>query len=239
MAFSFLYDYNEEVKLKSNLSHMSEYFLRPKVINPNKPIHPESHFTKMIERADVKEDIILASRNLAAYLKTEKIPNVMFLDKSSRQGYLGLKGAWKKDYPGDKEPNIYFINPQPLSDADDFPVLAEEFWKKYQNLSPAEPILLYDVCIHTGSTAKLIKDFFNYLGFTDVRLAITSVADNVSEEAKSILDLVCLPNRASLGCHPYGNPAYLKDTGSLVSALNSEKRAAGATERQKIKEVFK
>ena len=198
-----------------------------------------SIFLKSINQENVREDIYQASHNLADYLQAEKIPNVMFLDNSARQAYVGLKEVWKKEQPESPEPHIYFINPKAILDESDFPELEKEFFKKYKNINLAEPILLYDVCIHTGATILKIKDFFKYLGFTDIRLAITSVDENFPDEKKDELDLVCLPNRASLGCNPFSKPTYVKNSNHLVSGINPAGRALGASEHQKIKEVFK
>lgn len=218
---------------------MGEYFYRENLPKKDTSVTPDSYFIKSINKKEVKEDILLASHNLADYLHAEKIPNVMFLDGSARQTYLGLKEAWKQDYVEEKSPTIYFINPQQLYSEDDFPYLAEEFEKKYKQIDPEETILLYDVCLHTGRTTNIIKEFFVYLGFKDVRLAVTSVGDYVPEDSKKSIDFICLPKKAKLGCHPFGNPAYVDDNGSLVSSINYKKRDIGAAEHQKIKDVFK
>jgi len=200
----------------------------------------EGYFLKPINQDKAREDILEASHNLADYLYQEKIRSVMFLDNSARQAYVGLKEIWKKDYGAEPEPNIYFINARPISFRDDFPELAEEFAEKYKNLDKNQPILLYDVCAHSGQTTSNVRDFFKYLGFNDVRIAITSVSSDFPEEKKAELDLVCLPRRAQLGCHPFGQPTYVKTSGSLVSKINQKKysQAVVRNEHKKIKEVF-
>lgn len=214
---------------------MAEYKYAPNLKQPERAL------LKRIGEEEVKEDIYNASLSLAAYLEAEKISNVMFLDKSARQSYIGLKEIWKKEYADEPEPNIYFINPDPLKYEVDFPELAEEFFKKYKNIKPEEQILLYDNCIHSGSTTTNIKEFFKYLGFSDVRVAITSVPSDFPEEKKAELDLICLPNRAKLGCNPFGSADYVKKSGLLVVKPRREKdvREIGRLEHKAIKDVFK
>jgi len=220
---------------------MEEYKYSPDFFKKEEPKKPESAFLKLIEEEGVKEDIYNASLNLAKYLEMEKIPNVMFLDKSSRQSYIGLKEIWKKEYANEPEPNIYFINPDPLKYEADFPDLAEEFFKKYKNIKLEDPILLYDNCVHSGGTTTRLKEFFKYLGFSDVRVAITSVSSDFPEDKKAELDLICLPSHAKLGCNPFGRSNYVEESGSLVVKPSRKKsaRETGRLEHKAIKEVFK
>lgn len=218
---------------------MEQYFHFNQAPNqPPKSEKPESNFLNFEGQ---KEDVREASFNLANYLKDEKIPNVMFFDNSGRQAYVGLKEAWKTVGEEEKEPHIYFINPDPIRVEEDFSDLKEEFFEKYKNIDLDEPILLYDACIHSGGTMSDVKKFFDYLGFKDVRVAITSVSDDFPEEKRSEIDLICLDHRAKAGCHPFGHPTYIKETGSLLSkaADNQESRERGKLEHQRIKDVFK
>jgi hypothetical protein len=189
-----------------------------------------------------QQDVYEASHNLANYLKETKIPNIMFLDNSARQAYIGLKEAWKEvDDDTVAEPTIYFINPEALKKKT-FSSLEAEFWRKYKHLDPEEAILLYDACIHSGETIEETKKFFDYLGFKDVKLAVTSTGDNCPDDKKEILDFVCLDHRAAAGCRPFGRPGYVeKNDGHLLSQkIDSQmQRDKGKIEHQRIKEIFK
>jgi hypothetical protein len=79
------------------------------------------------------------------------------------------------------------------------------------------------------------------MGFTDVKLAITSVSKECTLENEAKIDLVCLSDRAAAGCHPYGKPSYVQKTGLLTGNAehNEKKRHQGAVDHQKIKDVFK
>ena len=207
----------------------------------SQPVQPEKKESGFLSFEGQKEDVYEASLNLANYLKAEKIPNVMFLDNSARQAYVGLKEAWKTVGEGEKEPHIYFINPDAVRFEADFSDLKEEFFEKYKNIDPADTILLYDVCIHSGETMSAVKSFFEYMGFKDVRLAVTSVNPDFPEEKKAAIDLICLDYHAKAGCRPFGRPSYIRESGSLISqsAGNQESRERGKLEHQRIKDAFK
>lgn len=206
----------------------------------SEPIKPKTA-ADFLGKEGPQQDIFEASKNLADYLSKEEIKNIIFLDNSARQAYVGLKEIWKKEHKDETEPAIYFINPKPLQAGSDFETLAEEFIKKYKNVDKTQTLLIYDVCYHTGDTIFSVKDFFAQMGFSDIRVAITSVEPELRDELANSIDLVCLDKRSKLGCNPFGRPAYIKPTASIVSKANinpisSEK---GVAEHQKIKSAFK
>lgn len=200
---------------------------------------PESNFLKAENQ---QEDVREASFNLANYLKEENVSNIMFLDNSARQAYVGLKEAWKKVGEDKPEPNIYFINPAAIRDDGDYEYYAEEFKRNYKNLNPEEAIVLYDACIHTGAAIFSTKEFLEYLGFKDVRLAVTSTNEVFPEEKNSELDLICLDHRAHAGCRPFGRSFYVEgDSDKIISHRVDSKmwHNKGKEEHQKIKDIFK
>ena len=205
--------------------------------NPPKKETPENKFLKFPGH---QEDVYEASINLANYLQQEKISNVMFLDNSARQAYIGLKEAWKKVAEDEPTPNIYFINPETIKFETDFSNLETEFWSKYKNLKTDEPILLYDACIHSGSTLFSTKAFFDHLGFKDVKLGVTSPDREFPEDIKSKIDLVCLDHRAHAGCRPFGHPDYIEESGELTSSATHDQKSRDRAkiEHQRIKDVF-
>lgn len=196
---------------------------------------------KFLPREEHQEDVYEASMNLANYLKNEKINNVMFLDNSARQAYVGLQEAWKKIGDGEKGPNIYFINPDAIRDDGDFDYYKEEFLNNYKNLNPEEPLLLYDACIHSGAAMFNTKDFLEFLGFKDVRVAVTSPNESFPEEKYDKLDLICLDHRAAKGCQPFGRPGYVKNAcGKVISqpAGSADSLKRGQREHKRIREIF-
>lgn len=76
--------------------------------SPEKMYKPEyNYFTRPIERHDVYE----YSKELSNYLFEEKIPVVLFLDRSPRPLWVGIDEYWKINYSEEKRPDIFFINP--------------------------------------------------------------------------------------------------------------------------------
>lgn len=195
----------------------------------------------LAESEKSKENIYESSENLANYISQEGVKNVFFLDNSARQAYVGLKEIWKKEHASEEEPGIYFINPEPLKYAQDFDELAEEFAKKFHYVEKHEKLLIYDVCVHTANTILNTQEFFNKMGFTDVKIAITSVSEDCSLENKAKIDLICLNDRAKAGCQPYGKPSYIQKSGAMISnvSINEKSRHQGTVDHQKIKDVFK
>lgn len=187
------------------------------------------------------EDVYESSINLASYLKDQQIPNVMFLDKSARQAYVGLKEAWKKIGEDAKEPNIYFINPTDLRGEEDFSDYEAEFNRNYKHLSREEAILVYDACIHSGESLFATKAFLESLGFKDVKIGATSPDKTFPIEKYSELDLIALDHRAHAGCHPFGHPLYIDHNGGRVVSQKIDsktQRDRAVMEKQRIKDAF-
>lgn len=207
-----------------------------------------------LKTKESKENVYEASYRLANYLKQEKINNIMFLDNSARQASIGLQEAWKEVGEEQGSPNIYFINPEEFInsvitrpsfkiDDDDFEELSDKFINTFKNINKGETLLLYDSCIHSGRSLFSIEYFLNKLGFSDVRLAVTSLSQDFPEEYLGAIDFVCLEAGAALGCRPFGRPSYVSDNpGEIVSKASCATLGAlekGRRERAKIRSLFK
>lgn len=203
---------------------------------------------------EAKEDVFEASYRLANYLKQEKINNVMFLDNSARQASVGLQEAWKEVGENEKAPNIYFINPEEFVNSiivgspffinnDDLEELSDKFASIFKNINKEDPILLYDSCIHSGISLFSVEYFLKRIGFSNVKLGVTSVGEGFSEEKRKKIDLVCLESGAALGCRPFGRPSYISDNpGEIISKANRTSPGSfekGKMERDKIRSLFK
>lgn len=205
------------------------------------PAKIEKDFSYYSKMDRPRQEIYEASKNLADYLDCEGIKNVMFLDNSGRQAYIGLKEIWKKEHEGKNAPAIYFMNPDWLTYEDLFETLGEDFQNNYKNIDKNDPIVIYDACIHSGKTIVSVKDFFDKMGFVDVRTAVTSISENCSDENKDNLDLICLDKRPQLGCRPFGHPTYVEPGESIISTPSKDKATyeKGRREHEAIKDVFK
>lgn len=58
-----------------------------------------------------KNDLIIIGKRLATYLHDNNIHRIAFLDASARTAYICLMEAWKRLYPNEEIPEIYFVNP--------------------------------------------------------------------------------------------------------------------------------
>ena len=207
-----------------------------------------------LNTTEAKEDVFEASYRLANYLKQEKINNVMFLDNSARQASVGLQEAWKEVGENEKAPNIYFINPEEFVNSiivgspffinnDDLEELSDKFASIFKNINKEDPILLYDSCIHSGISLFSVEYFLKRIGFSNVKLGVTSVGEGFSEEKRKKIDLVCLESGAALGCRPFGHPSYISDNpGEIISKANRTSPNSfekGKMERDKIRSLFK
>lgn len=68
---------------------------------------------------EAREDIYRIGKRLAEYVWGQRIPNVVFLDRSARPAYLALREYWHTSYPDEKLPNIYFLNPKGFTTDED------------------------------------------------------------------------------------------------------------------------
>ena len=223
------------------MENFSYFYQPPKKEEPAPEKPKDTSESKFLKFPGHQEDDYESSMNLASYLKTEKIPNVVFLDKSARQAYVGLREAWKKVAEDETEPTIYFLNPNELRGEDDFSDYEGEFNRKYKHLNREEAILVYDACIHSGDSLFGTKAFLESLGFKDVRVGATSPEKTFSEERYGELDLIALDHRAHAGCHPFGHPLYVEhDGGRVVSKKIDSKtqRDRAVMEKQRIKDAF-
>jgi hypothetical protein len=58
-----------------------------------------------------KTDLVQIGKRLAEYLHDNNVRRIAFLDTSARPAYICLREAWKRLYPNEEVPEIYFINP--------------------------------------------------------------------------------------------------------------------------------
>lgn len=58
-----------------------------------------------------RHELVETARRTAEYLHDNKIRNFVIMDRAARPIYIGVKEMWKKLYPNEKLPDIYFLNP--------------------------------------------------------------------------------------------------------------------------------
>lgn len=68
---------------------------------------PYEYFISKHERSDIYK----FCKGLAEYLKTNNIPNVLFVDRSARPACTGVDEYWNQNFSGVPKPKFYFTNP--------------------------------------------------------------------------------------------------------------------------------
>jgi len=195
-----------------------------------------------------RDILVCATRRLADEIINYGVKNVLFIDSSARPAATALKEYWRIEHPNLELPGLYFVNPfgfKNASDIDEMKQIAnsshdvkkswdsltselartdeqilEEFKKRYPALLAErdKPLLIFDVCSHSGATIPPIKRLLERAGFGNIKTAL------VSEHSHLTADIVLLDEA---DCHPFGiDSAVLKDQGSVTSL-----RAGGDSEQ--------
>lgn len=169
-------------------------------------------------------DAIMIGRNLSNYIKREGVENVIFLDRSARPAYIPLKNAWKKKFPKLKLPNIYFTNNEGYNTNNrSVEEIVDEFDRTYSRLSSdkTSKILLFDVCIHSGSTLKPVLNVLEQAGYTEILVGLANPPHN-SNGNKHSPDFVALRNGSDNLCYPFERDNMVrKNRTSVVSSRNN------------------
>ncbi len=192
------------------------------------------------------EEIYEFSKEVAEYLKSEDIHNLVLMDRKARNFYVGVKEYWKAKFPDLKEPNYYFINPQGFG-AKEEADLKEEFAQAYKNLDADkdQPILIFDACIHSGNSLYPVKKFFDQSGFSDVRIA--SIKSRYQEpDALVKPDLLVgqdyLEHGPARGCAPFGDGTLVEKNSQHVytePTQDPESRRKALKSKEEIKQAIK
>lgn len=154
-----------------------------------------------------RSDIFEFSKGIAEYLHTQHINDLVLLDKSARIFYMGIREYWQSNYPNEKIPNIYFINPHgfksrdALSDSEveyierkygfsidvyamreDNESVLREFTTTYKQLISHKdlPVLIFDTCVHSGFSLNIIVESFQKVGFSKLRIGSVNPSDSES-----------------------------------------------------------
>ena len=141
---------------------------------------------------------------VAKYMHDNNIPNIMLLDRSARPTYMTLKNSWKKNYPNEKCPNIYFTNPSGYDTDKPLSELASEFNKIYTGLAKNKeaPVIVFDTCMHQGNHITPVEQTMTAAGYNNLIVGLAQPKHN--KENLLNLDFTALNHSAGGGCHPFG-----------------------------------
>jgi hypothetical protein len=220
-------------------------------------------FNDPVERSELFQ----YTKKIAEYLRTEKIPNLVIIDRSSRPLYVGLREYFKSKYPDEPMPNIYFMNPkgfkargtltiQELSniildgmfkdDVYEVPhrlkseeeILADlEDTYKKLMLDKDKPVMVFDTCIHSGKSLQPVREYLDKAGFSDIRIGSINPAE---ANARVQTDFYVTEDEAEKGCYPFDREKIIEKTFDSVysrATTDPEKISRSMRLRKEIKRI--
>lgn len=205
---------------------------------------------------------------IAEYLRSQKIPNLVIIDRSARPLYVGVREYLRTKYPNETMPNMYFMNPKGFKAREDLTpreideIIAECEWKgdatdarssvrtkgqiyaEFQGAYKAllkdkdKPVLIFDTCLHTGKSLEPVKNMLKLQGFTDIRIGAVNPSDRGSKVQTDFNITNKPPER---GCYPFDKDRLVEKTFDHVYSKRTNdavKRSAARQLREEIKTIM-
>jgi len=225
---------------------------------------PEYEFFKDPEE---RKEVFEYSKAIAEYLRSENIPNLVIIDRSSRPLYIGVREYLKAKYPDEDVANVYFMNPKGFNvredldpeEIDDIAIdcvlkddleeapnqirsrknVMRDFKETYDRLlaDKKKPVLIFDTCIHSGDTLTPVKNIFDKAGFTDARIGSVNPTE---DDAKIKADFYITEDRPEKGCYPFDRDRMIEKTFDRVYSKPVDdpyKRERSVRLRREIKRI--
>lgn len=73
---------------------------------------------EMFPLIEERKEVVTICNKVVEYLHDNQILNLALIDRSARPVYVGVLKLWKKKYPEEPSPHIYFFNPNGFIDDD-------------------------------------------------------------------------------------------------------------------------
>ncbi|MFA6594571.1 MAG: hypothetical protein WCT16_04950 [Candidatus Buchananbacteria bacterium] len=230
-------------------------------------VEPQNY--EFFEYPGERQELFDYSKKIAEYLRTEKIPNLVIIDRSSRPLYIGVREYFRSQYPDEEMPNIYFMNPKGFKAVEDLTpeeiadIIRDCSWKNDVDEQPHQvrahediilefqdtykrlmddkehPVLIFDTCIHSGGSLEPVKKIFDESGFSDVRIGAVNPS-MVGSKVKT--DFYITTQRPEKGCYPFDRDRIIEKTFSHVYSqrtTDQRKREQSIRLRKEIKQVMK
>lgn len=258
-------EYEDEEDEEDNFAASLEKLFRAMSRNRDKNEVIGSNFFRY---AEDRKEVFEFSKSIAEYIKENKIKDLVIIDRSSRPLYVGFMEYWKKVYPQEPMPKIFFVNPKGFKDKDTMDAEAlidvdmeayrkdditesigsarsekeilAEFEKAYPKLmaDKNEPILVFDTCIHSGDSLYPVTQALKKLGFKDTKIGAVNPSP---KEAKVSTDFFITKQDPEMGCYPYDRDRLIEKTFEHVYSKRTdddEKRNMGIELRKEIKKIM-
>ncbi|EKE25230.1 MAG: hypothetical protein ACD_5C00244G0004 [uncultured bacterium] len=219
---------------------------------------------EIFDSSRVREEIFKICESLVNFVHENRVANIIAIDKSARPFHVGFREYWHHKFPGERIPNVYFMNPNGFvtdeeteyewsyynmkaaykddildsEDARSYQEIEEDFKNTFKKLhhDKDKPVLIFDTCIHSGDSLKNILSTMEDAGFQDVMI---SVASN-NHEAMVEIDHCCHDKELRKGCYPFDRDQAIKKTfSSVVSQRNNDVDMYHSNQiRKEIREII-
>jgi len=229
----------------------------------------EPQHYEFFEDPQERQELFNYSKAIAEYLRTEGIPNLVIIDRSSRPLYVGVREYLRSQYPDEEMPNMYFMNPKGFKAREDLtPAEIEEIiddcaWKDDTEERPHQvraredimsefqdtykrlmsdkenPVLVFDTCIHSGGSLEPVKKILDASGFSDVRIGSVNPAE---EGSRVKTDFYITTQDPEKGCYPFDRDRIIEKTFDHVYSqrtTDQRKRERSIRLRKEIKQIMK
>ncbi|MFA5926762.1 MAG: hypothetical protein WCT32_05345 [Patescibacteria group bacterium] len=223
--------------------------------------------TALLSHPEFQRELYQFSKAIAEFIHRKQIPHTVLLDRSARPIYVGVIEYWRRRYQEEPLPQIHFVNPDGFKAANRLGVqqmlkvatdsmlkqdvvynpfdmresseIIEEFQRTYHRLyaDRDKPVLIMDVCSHSGEAIRHVKTIFQEAGFSNLAVATVSPPDDPNND---VVDLVISDREATAGCYPFGHDTMV--TKNIKRTYSDPNPAWGAhqlagTLRRNIKKV--
>ena len=213
-----------------------------------------------------RREMVEVGRKVCEYVHDRGIQEIIFVDRSARPGYITVVENWKNMYPGEKPPNIYFMNPngfKSLGDIwDEDPELGftEALVVAEKDDRPESPGLVRSKSEISKDLRKTYPELFSREGkhvllfdtcvhsgesvkpmigiLTDLGLDVRLGVVSAKTNASGIdADLVIFDKTQGGGCHPFDRDRLVEKTYTSVHSLKSDNEEKRILSRQIRKEI--
>lgn len=135
--------------------------------NENKKIWEKFEISN---RYDNGEEMKRVALEITKFIEDKKVKTIIALERSGRPAGLLVLSVYKKIYPNEKVPDVFFLNPNNL---DDLNILERRNSLLYKHLikDKEEPVMVLDEYCSSGDTIKMMKSFLIDFGINKVYCA--------------------------------------------------------------------
>jgi hypothetical protein len=170
---------------------------------------PSPEYFPQFAYEDEKADLYDQCATVGDYMHDNGVTALALIDRSARPAWVGIKQYIASKYGEDYRPDIFFLNPdgfkgiRPDAIDSDHPYLAAH---------RRSPVLVFDTCIHDGSTLEPIMAGLKEAGFDGVRAGVVNRGIDSNCDIK--LDLLAVKDSGWLSsCYPFSG------SGITISSL--------------------